>query len=310
MRSETTLRLRVSPEQAGKRLDAVLAFEDVVTSRNFAQRLIESGNVLVDGKVVDKHYKLREGQLIEGVIPPPAELEVEPEDIPLDVKFEDSDLIVLSKPAGMVVHPAHGHYSGTLVNALMAHTKDLSGIGGVLRPGIVHRLDKDTSGLMLVAKNDFCHQALSRALKDRRISRSYMALVHGRFRETEGRVEAPIGRSARDRQRMAVHAPVAREAVSRYRVLEELGDYTLVEVSLETGRTHQIRVHMAHVHHPVVGDPVYGHRRERKELGLGRQFLHAYKIRFSHPRTGRELEFLDDLPDDLATVLEKLRKRF
>ncbi|MCL5292678.1 MAG: RluA family pseudouridine synthase [Actinobacteria bacterium] len=309
MRSEIRLKHKVSTEESGKRLDALLAGEEGVSSRSFAQKLIEKGLVTVGGRAADKNYRVREEDLVEYVIPPPRELAVEPEPIPLDVRYEDADLIVLSKPAGMVVHPAYGHYTGTLVNALLAHTKDLSGIGGVLRPGIVHRLDKETSGLMLVAKNDLAHQALSRDLRERKIKRTYLALVHGRFRETEGVVEAPIGRSSRDRQRMAVHAPVAREAVSRYLVVEELGDYSLVEVSLETGRTHQIRVHMAHIHHPVAADPTYGFRKERKELGLTRQFLHAYKLRFIHPRTGREMEFADPLPKDLSGALEELRRR-
>lgn len=308
MKSAKTLTRRVESEDSGVRLDVFLAREEVIPSRSFAQKLIDEGLVAVGGRPTDKHHKLKEGEVVVCAIPPPSELFVEPESIPLDIRYEDEDLLVVMKPAGMVVHPARGHYSGTLVNALLAHTKDLSGIGGVIRPGIVHRLDKNTSGLMLVAKNDFAHQALSRELKNRAIKRTYLTLVHGRFRERDGIIEASIGRSSRDRQRMAVHAPVARMAISRYRVREELGEYALVEVELETGRTHQIRVHMAYVHHPVVGDPTYGFRKEKKELGLKRQFLHAYKLRFVHPRTGEPMELEDALPRDLAVVLEKLRK--
>lgn len=306
---ERRIRRVTSDVEAGKRLDALLASEESITSRSFAQKLIEEGLVAVNGRQEDKHYKVKEGDIVECVVPPPRELVVEPENIPLDIRFEDKDVIVLSKPPGMVVHPSYGHYSGTLVNALLAHTNDLSGIGGVLRPGIVHRLDKDTSGLMLIAKSDFAHQALSRELKERRVRRSYLALVHGRFCEREGAIEAPIGRSVRHRKKMAAHAPVAREAVSRYRVLEEIGDYSLIEVSLETGRTHQIRVHMAYIHHPVVGDPTYGYRREKNELGLKRQFLHAYKLSFIHPRTGEKMEFTDSLPQDLSDALDKLKRR-
>ncbi len=298
----------VSDIESGKRLDALLAAEEGIPSRSLAQKLIEGGLVKVNGRETDKHYKVREGDLIDYTVPPPRKLVVQPENIPLDIRYEDADIIVLSKPPGMVVHPSYGHYSGTLVNALLAHTKDLSGIGGVLRPGIVHRLDKDTSGLMLIAKNDFAHRALSRQLKERKVRRSYLALVHGRFREPEGTIEAPIGRSVRHRKKMAVHAPVAREAISRYRVLKEIGDCTLVEVSLETGRTHQIRVHMAYAHHPVIGDPVYGYRKEKNALGLKRQFLHAYRLRFAHPRTGEEMEFVDELPEDLTAALEKLKR--
>lgn len=310
METEKARKHRITTDEAGARLDVFLTGKGDIPSRSFAQRLIDEGFVKVDGRVVDKHRVLKEGELVEYIIPPPKKAAVEPEEIPLDVRYEDGDIIVLSKPAGLVVHPAAGHPSGTLVNALLAHSRDLSGIGGVLRPGIVHRLDKDTSGLMVVAKNDFAHHALGQALKERKVKRTYIALVHGRFKEDRGVVKASIGRSPRDRQRMAVHAPVAREAVSRWRVLEELDGYTLVEVELETGRTHQIRVHMAHIHHPVAGDATYGLRKERKDLGLTRQFLHAYKLRFNHPRTGQELEFIDELPEDIERALKKLRSPY
>jgi len=302
--------LPVGPEDAGERIDTFLAKNPDIPSRSFAQNLIEKGLVLVDGKGVDKNFRLREGQLVDVVIPPPEPTEVKPESIPLDIKYEDEDLIVLSKHAGMVVHPAYGHASGTLVNALLAHANRLSGIGGITRPGIIHRLDKDTSGLMIVAKNDEAHQALSAELKNRRIKRTYLTLVHGRFKEKEGTVDAPIGRSPKFRQKMAVMGTANREAVSHYRVLATYNDYSLVEVSLETGRTHQIRVHMKYINHPVVGDQLYGTGRSKRDLGLQRQFLHAYKLEFDHPRTGERLHFEDKLPQDLQEILDKLRRMY
>lgn len=303
--------LVVEQGDAGQRLDVFLSKNPDIASRNFAQNLIEQGRILVDGKRVDKNnYRLHEGQVADVTIPPPEPSEVIPEDIPLDIKYEDDDLIVLSKPAGLVVHPAHGHATGTLVNALLAHTHNLSGIGGVSRPGIIHRLDKDTSGLMLVAKNDFAHQALSAELKDREIKRTYLTLVHGRFKEIEGTVDAPIGRSPRFRQKMAVMGTASREAISHYRVLATFDDYSLVEVSLQTGRTHQIRVHMKYIHHPVVGDPLYGTNGSKKDLGLSRQFLHAYRLEFTHPRTRERMRFEDELPRDLLEILDKLRRMY
>ncbi len=300
--------LVVEPESSGQRIDAFLAKNPEIASRSFAQNLIEKSLVLVDGKKIDKNYRLKVGQVIDVAIPPPEPTEVKPEAIPLDIKYEDGDLIVLSKPAGMVVHPAYGHATGTLVNALLAHTPELSGIGGVVRPGIIHRLDKDTSGLMIVAKNDFSHQVLSQELKDRKIKRTYLALVHGRFKERKGTVDAPIGRSPKFRQKMAVMGTAAREAVSHYHVLATYNNYSLVSVSLETGRTHQIRVHMKYINHPVVGDQLYGSGRSKRDLGLDRQFLHAYKLEFTHPRTGKRMVFEDKLPPDLQEVLDKLKR--
>lgn len=300
--------LIVEPESSGQRIDAFLAKNPEIASRSFAQNLIEKSLVLVDGKKIDKNYRLKAGQVIDVVIPPPEPTEVKPEAIPLDIKYEDGDLIILSKPAGMVVHPAYGHTTGTLVNALLAHTPELSGIGGVVRPGIIHRLDKDTSGLMIVAKNDFSHQVLSQELKDRKIKRTYLALVHGRFKERKGTIDAPIGRSPKFRQKMAVMGTAAREAVSHYQVLATYNNYSLVSVSLETGRTHQIRVHMKYINHPVVGDQLYGSGRSKRDLGLDRQFLHAYKLEFTHPRTGKRMVFEDKLPPDLQEVLDKLKR--
>lgn len=302
--------LIVGQEDIGLRVDSFLSKHPEIPSRSFAQNLIENGLVLIDGKEVDKNYRLRAGQVVDVTIPPPEPTEVKPEPIPLDIRYEDDDLIVLSKPAGMVVHPAHGHAGGTLVNALLAHADKLSGIGGVTRPGIIHRLDKDTSGLMIVAKNDKAHQILSEELKQRRIKRTYLALVHGRFKEKEGTVDAPIGRSPKFRQKMAVMGTASREAVSHYRVLAMYNDYSLVEVSLETGRTHQIRVHMKYINHPVVGDPLYGSGGSKRDLGLHRQFLHAYKLEFDHPRTGERLHFEDSLPQDLQEILDKLKRMY
>ncbi|MEW5705911.1 MAG: RluA family pseudouridine synthase [Actinomycetota bacterium] len=299
--------LVVKEDYAGQRVDVFLSKNPEISSRSFAQGLIEKGLVLVDGKKVDKNYKLRAGQLVDVTIPAPEPAEVKPEPIPLDIRYEDDDLIVLVKPAGMVVHPAHGHASGTLVNALLAHAPSLSSIGGITRPGIIHRLDKDTSGLMIVAKNDFAHQILSKELKDRKIKRTYLTLVHGRFKEKEGTIHAPIGRSPRFRQKMSVMGVGSREAISHYRVLATYDDYSLVEVRLETGRTHQIRVHMKYISHPVVGDQLYGTGGSKRDLGLKRQFLHAYKLEFIHPRTGEYLRFEDKLPPDLQEVLDRLR---
>lgn len=298
----------VGSEDAGVRIDAYLTKHKDIHSRSFAQHLIEKDLVRVDGDEVGKDYRLRAAQTVDVEIPPPTPSEVIPESIPLTIKFEDDDLIILSKTAGMVVHPAHGHAGGTLVNALLAHATGLSGIGGVVRPGIVHRLDKDTSGLMIVAKNDNSHQALSGELKKRKIKRTYLTLVHGSFKEHEGIVDAPIGRSPKFRQKMSVTGVASRDAVSHYTVLESFGDdYSLVEVKLETGRTHQIRVHMKHINHPVVGDPVYGSGRGKRDLGLTRQFLHAYKLELSHPRTKEPLSFEDSIPPELQLILNKLR---
>ncbi|HZD60283.1 MAG TPA: RluA family pseudouridine synthase [Anaerolineae bacterium] len=302
--------LAVGPEDDSTRIDIFLSKHPDVPSRSFAQNLIEKGLVLVDSKKVDKNYRLHTGQLVDVTIPPPEPTEVRPEPIPLDIKYENGDIIVLSKPAGMVVHPAHGHASGTLVNALLEHADKLSSIGGVMRPGIIHRLDKDTSGLMIVAKNDEAHQKLSAELKERRIRRTYLALVHGRFKEKTGTVDAPIGRSPKFRQKMAVMGLANREATSHYSVLATYNEYSLVEVSLETGRTHQIRVHMKYINHPVVGDQLYGSGRSKRDLGLQRQFLHAYRLEFDHPRTGERLHFEDNLPQDLQEVLKKLKRMY
>ncbi|MDI6689645.1 MAG: RluA family pseudouridine synthase [Actinomycetota bacterium] len=296
----------VKASDVGQRLDAFLAKRRKIPSRSFAQNLISQGLVQVNGKIMTKHHRLKKGETISLTIPSPEEPKILPELIPLNIIYEDEDIIVLSKPAGMVVHPAYGHTTGTLVNALLAHTKDLSGIGGVKRPGIVHRLDKDTSGLMVVAKNDKAHLSLAKQVKKRKLRRIYLALVHGTFDIDSGTIEAPIGRSPHLRKKMMVIS-AGRHAVTNFKVKERFKDYTLLEVDIQTGRTHQIRVHMSYIKHPVVGDPEYGYRKAGKELGLNRQFLHAHRLQFTHPGTEKSISFEDKLPEDLNKVLTLLR---
>lgn len=287
------------------RLDVFLSkfFED--KSRSYLQNLIEEGSVRINGSSKKSNYKLRAGDMVDVNIPEPIGLNVEPEDIPLDIVYEDSDVIVVNKPQGMVVHPAPGVYSGTLVNALLYHCKDLSGINGVARPGIVHRIDKDTSGILVVAKNDNSHNKLAEQLKDHSMTRTYVALVEGIIKKEEGTVDAPLGRHPVDRIKIAV-VKDGRRAVTHYRVLETLKNNTLIECRLETGRTHQIRVHMAYISHPLVGDPVYGHKKQR--FNLEGQMLHAKKLGFIHPTTGKYIEFHCDIPEHFKRVLDILRK--
>lgn len=299
----------VEPEEAGQRLDSLLAAKVEELSRSAAQELIRSGKVLdAAGKPVKGSRKAEAGEVYTLELPEKAEeTELIPEDIPLDVVYEDGDLIVVNKPKGLVVHPAPGHPDGTLVNALMYHCGDsLSGIGGERRPGIVHRIDKDTSGLLIAAKNDFAHRALSDQLKDRSLSRVYETLVRGSLREERGRIEAPIGRHPTDRKKMAVTEKNSRPAATNYEVLARYPGYTHLRCSLETGRTHQIRVHLAYIGHPVLGDAVYGMK--KPELGLDSQCLHARAIRFIHPRTGEAMRFETELPDYFLQVLDKLNR--
>ena len=290
---------------AGARLDSFIAANTELT-RSFAQKLIENGAVLVSGTPQRAKYAVRTGDRIEISLPEPESVSISAEDIPLDIVYQDADICVINKPVGMVVHPAPGNSSGTLVNALMFHLKDLSGIGGELRPGIVHRIDKDTSGLLVAAKNDAAHNFLSNELRSHSVARTYIALAEGNFREDSGTVNAPIARHRLDRKRMAV-TPGGREAVTHWRVIERFGDMTLLEVELETGRTHQIRVHMAHIGHPLVGDPVYGHG--RNSLGFTGQALHAAKLRLTHPTSGERMEFSAPLPETFQKAIEKLEKR-
>jgi len=295
----------VPGEAAGTRVDIFLSRANPQLTRSYLQKLIGEGLVTVNDREVKANYKLKVHDSIALLLPEPEELKVEPENIPLDVLYEDADVIVVNKPRGMVVHPAAGNYTGTLVNALLGQCRDLSGINGIMRPGIVHRLDKDTSGVIMAAKNDRAHLSLARQIKDRTVTRRYLALVHGNLPEPAGLVDAPIGRDPKDRQRMAVVTKNGKPAVTRYQVLERFGDYTLVECKLETGRTHQIRVHLAYLGHPVVGDPKYGPK--KAHFGLDGQALHAAVLGFRHPSTGEYLEFRAPVPEEMERVLRVLR---
>lgn len=294
----------VDEEDAGKRLDVFLAEQFKELSRSYIQKLIADGMVLVNNLPQRANFRLKEGYVINLRVPELEPLQVAAEPLALDIYYEDADLIVVNKPRGMVTHPADGNFTGTLVNALLYHCQDLSGINGVMRPGIVHRLDKDTSGLIVVAKNDLAHTALAQQFKDRRVNRRYLALVHGRIREQTGEVDAPIGRDPRDRQRMAVVHKNSKPAVTTYRVLKRYQNYTYLSLKLMTGRTHQIRVHMAFIGHPVVGDPKYGP--SKAHFDLDGQFLHAEILGFEHPRTGQYLEFRAPLPEVLQKILQSL----
>lgn len=303
---EESLEILVSPAEAGIRTDIFITREFNKLTRSYVQKLISDGYIKVNDKSIKSNYKLKEGDNVLVQIPVTEELSVEAEDIPLEVLYEDGDIIVINKKQGMVVHPAPGNYSGTLVNALLWHCRDLSGINGILRPGIVHRLDKDTSGVIMVAKNDLAHEELVRQIKDRSVTRRYVALVHGVITEPAGVVDAPIGRDSKDRKKMAVTTKNSRHAITHYRVLERFENYTFIECRLETGRTHQIRVHMKYIQHPVVGDPVYGPA--KSHFLLEGQLLHAVVLGFNHPRTGNYLEFEAPIPDYFDQVLAKLRK--
>lgn len=298
--------LRASEESKNQRLDAFLASSLDGLTRSQATRLIESGGVAVNERAVSKSYKLAGGEDIAVTLPEPEPVEAVPQDIPLDVVYEDADVIVVNKPSGMVVHPAPGHPDGTLVNALLYHCAGtLSGIGGALRPGIVHRIDRDTSGLIIAAKNDAAHQYLSAQLADHTLARTYECIVVGSLREDRGTVDAPIARHPTDRKRMAVVAG-GREAVTHWEVIARYPGYTHVRCRLETGRTHQIRVHMAYIGHPILGDTVYGAKKEVP--GLTGQCLHAVGLRFLHPRTHEVVELSCPLPDEFTRMLQKIRK--
>jgi 23S rRNA pseudouridine1911/1915/1917 synthase len=297
-------RLIADSSAQGQRLDQFLSATGIWPSRSFAQKLISAGGVTSNGKILKPSFRLEPGVEIQISWEDPEPLTVTPEAIPLEILYEDHDLVVVNKPRGMVVHPAAGNYHGTLVNALLEHCRDLSGIGGVIRPGIVHRLDKDTSGVLVVAKNDLAHLALAAQIKNRSMKRIYKVLVHGSPPES-GRIEAPIGRHPIERKKMAV-VRGGKTAVTNYRALEYLGAYSLVEIKLESGRTHQIRVHLSYLGYPVVGDPVYG--RNKEVVPIYGQALHAATLGFTHPRTGEYMEFSSEIPEVMQQAMEWCRR--
>ncbi len=296
-------------EVSGERIDVLLAREIPGLTRSAAQRLLDDQLVLLGGKPVKKNYRPAAGDEFSVTVPEPDPTELTAQDIPLDVVYEDDDVIVVNKPKGLVVHPAAGHADGTLVNALLAHCGDsLSGIGGEKRPGIVHRIDKDTSGLLIVAKNDFAHRSLAAQLKDHTLRRTYEAIVCGSVKDDTGTIDAPIGRHPADRKKMAVTQKNSRAAVTHFTVLARYRGYTHLRLQLETGRTHQIRVHLAYRGHPILGDTVYGHR--KPELGQSSQCLHARALTFVHPRTGQEVTVCCELPEYFREVLQKLGREY
>ena len=298
----------VNEEENGKRLDVYIASKDEETTRSSAQRQIEQGNVVVNGKKITKvSYKVSEGDKIELEEQEPVEIELKAQDIPIDIIYEDKDIIVVNKPKGMVVHPANGNPDGTLVNAIMAICKDsLSGIGGEIRPGIVHRLDKDTSGLLIVAKNDIAHVNMSEQIKRHEVKKTYIALVRGIVKENEATIDMPIGRSNSDRKKMAV-TKNGKNAVTHIKVLKRYDKYTLLEINIETGRTHQIRVHLAHIGYPVIGDYIYSNG--KNEFGIVGQCLHARYLEFKHPITGKDMKLEAPLPEYFEKVLQELDNR-
>ena len=298
--------LYVDEQQQGDRLDRYLADMLPSMTRSYLQKLIRDGHILVNNQMVKVSYGITADDRIEVSIPDPVSLSIEPEPIPLDILYEDEDLLIVNKPKGMVVHPSAGHYSGTLVNALLYHCAgELSGINGVLRPGIVHRIDRNTTGSLIVCKNDLAHNSIADQLKVHSINRRYRAIVHGNIKEDDGTVDAPIGRHPMDRKRMAINREHGKEAITHYHVLERFGNYTYIECRLETGRTHQIRVHMTSIAHPLLGDDVYGPA--KCPFHLEGQTLHAMMIGFVHPRTGKYMEFTAPLPDYFTELLGKLR---
>ncbi len=303
-------RFVVNDEQEDERIDKLCAQLCPEQSRSFIQKLIKDAAVLVNGKAVKPSYSLKEGDKIVIDLPPAMTPDIPAEDIPLDIVYEDTDLLVVNKPKGMVVHPAPGHYSGTLVNALMYHCHDLSGINGVMRPGIVHRIDRDTSGLLVICKNDSAHRSIAEQLKEHSIERIYQAICLGRLKDTDGTVDAPIGRDPNERKRMAVHNSLmhAKSAVTHYHVIEQFEQYAHISCRLETGRTHQIRVHMAHIGHPLLGDEVYNHIKSNIRIEEPGQVLHAGVLGFVHPSSGEKMHFEAPLPGYFQNLLKKLKK--
>ena len=297
----------VSQEEKGKRLDTYIPSVDTDITRTSAQRLIEDGNILVNGKNAKVSYKIQENDKISVEIPEPKQIELKAQNIPIEIVYEDSDIIVVNKPKGMVVHPANGNPDGTLVNAIMAICKDsLSGIGGEIRPGIVHRLDKDTSGLLIVAKNDNSHVKMSEQIKNHEVKKTYIALVRGVFKENEATIDMPIGRSISDRKKMAVNKN-GKNAITHIKVLKRFDKYTLLQVNIETGRTHQIRVHLSHIGYPIVGDYTYSNG--KNEFDVVGQCLHAQKLEFKHPITQKDMCLEAELPQYFKDILDKLKDR-
>lgn len=301
IRMESKLIIDVPDEETGERIDSFLSGKTDFT-RTRIQQLIKDRNITVNGKPTKSSYKIEENDEIAIEVPEVETTEIKPENIKIDIVYEDSDIAVINKQAGLVVHPAHGHYSGTLVNALLYHIKDLSGINGEIRPGIVHRLDKDTSGLIVIAKNDKVHTALTEMFQEKKIRKTYLAILKGKLNKSEGKIVTQIGRDKNDRKKMTVidDAAKGKNAITNYRVISQNNLFTLVKVSIETGRTHQIRVHMRHLGYPILGDSVYGRKDNEK-----RQMLHAYKLEFLHPVTGRQMEFIGEIPEDFQKALKK-----
>ena len=301
IRMESKLIIDVSDEETGERIDSFLSGKTEFT-RTRIQQLIKDKNITVNGEATKSSYKIEENDEIAIEVPEAETTEIKPENIKIDIVYEDSDIAVINKQAGLVVHPAHGHYSGTLVNAILYHIKDLSGINGEIRPGIVHRLDKDTSGLIVIAKNDKVHTALTEMFQEKKIRKTYLAILKGKLNKSEGKIVTQIGRDKNDRKKMTVidDAAKGKNAITNYRVISQNNLFTLVKVNIETGRTHQIRVHMRYLGYPILGDSVYGRKDNEK-----RQMLHAYKLEFLHPVTGRQMEFTGEIPEDFQKALKK-----
>ena len=301
IRMESKLIIDVSDEETGERIDSFLSGKTEFT-RTRIQQLIKDRNITVNGKPTKSSYKIEENDEIIIEVPEVETTEIKPENIKIDIVYEDSDIAVINKQAGLVVHPAHGHYSGTLVNAILYHIKDLSGINGEIRPGIVHRLDKDTSGLIVIAKNDKVHTALTEMFQEKKIRKTYLAILKGKLNKSEGKIVTQIGRDKNDRKKMTVidDATKGKNAITNYRVISQNNLFTLVKVNIETGRTHQIRVHMRYLGYPILGDSVYGRKDNEK-----RQMLHAYRLEFLHPVTGRQMEFIGEIPEDFQKALKK-----
>lgn len=302
-----TFTFLVEQQDVNSRIDVYLSQELEDCSRSFVQKLIDDKKIVINGKDIKSNYKLKLNDIIDVEVPDPEIIEIAAENIPLNILYEDSDVIVINKPQNMVVHPAVGHYRGTLVNALMYHCgNELSGINGVMRPGIVHRIDKDTSGVLMIAKSNLAHNSLSLQLKEHSITRKYNAIVYNSPKQDQGTIDAPIGRHPKERKKMAITNNGGRHAVTHYKVLERLGKYTFIEAQLETGRTHQIRVHMASIGHPLLGDEVYGSKNQ--PFKLAGQVLHARVLGFIHPRTNEYMEFEAQLPEYFVKLLEKLKQ--